>query len=275
LCDIHFTADYTLLTRYYGSLSWELELESSCGRQSVDQCVWVSGLPLGPLTRFYLALLTSSDNYFFLLSKAPSPTRKRVCSLQCNHSLVRLLTPNNHTLLSHLRLFPFWRLAGTRGKYSNPPPHGKAVLDSQSESELYYNWQSVSVSQSVCLGVKPNLGLLTRDPSPPPPYCPVFWGRPLWREVGSVLCQSFVIIVSVFTNIIYNGIYIICVGHSSVIYNTSATRPRVAVVLSGDWLNDIVTLRSSTSLSLPARITRSPSQSSVFVPVGVPASTTT
>jgi hypothetical protein len=51
-----------------------------CSRQSIDQCVWVSGLPLGPLTRFYLALLTSSDNYFFLLSKAPSLTRKRVCS---------------------------------------------------------------------------------------------------------------------------------------------------------------------------------------------------
>jgi hypothetical protein len=31
----------------------------SCGRQSVDQCVWVSGLPLGPLTRCYLALLSS------------------------------------------------------------------------------------------------------------------------------------------------------------------------------------------------------------------------
>jgi hypothetical protein len=107
-------------------------------------------------------------------------------------------------------------------------------------------------------------------------------------------------------------------------YSTSGTLPRVAVVLSGDWLNDIgvgvgVLLAadsqststsglSSTSLFLPARITRSPSQSSVFcwrhkialtligleprllhpygytwlgvdlsglVPVGVPASTTT
>jgi hypothetical protein len=76
----------------------------SCGRQSVDQFVWVSGLPLGPLTRFYLVLLSSSDNYFILLSKASSLTRKRVCRLQCNHSLVRFLTPNNHTLPSHLRL---------------------------------------------------------------------------------------------------------------------------------------------------------------------------
>jgi hypothetical protein len=55
---------------------------------AADQFVWVSGLPLGPLTRFYLALLSSSGNYFILLSKASSLTRKRVCSLQCNHSLV-------------------------------------------------------------------------------------------------------------------------------------------------------------------------------------------
>jgi hypothetical protein len=81
-----------------------LSSSSSCGRQSVDQFVWVSGHPLGPLTRFYLALLSSSDNYFILLSKVPALTRKRVCNLQCNHSLVRLLTPNNHTLPSHLRL---------------------------------------------------------------------------------------------------------------------------------------------------------------------------
>jgi hypothetical protein len=46
------------------------------------------GLPLGPLIRFYLPLLSSSDNYFILLSKVPSLMRKRVCSLQCNHLLV-------------------------------------------------------------------------------------------------------------------------------------------------------------------------------------------
>jgi hypothetical protein len=60
----------------------------SCGRQSVDQLIWVSGLPLGPLTRFYLALLFSADNYLIFLSKASSLTRKRVCILQWNHSLV-------------------------------------------------------------------------------------------------------------------------------------------------------------------------------------------
>jgi hypothetical protein len=90
--------------------------------------IWVSGLPLGPLTRFYLALLFSADNYFILLSKAPYLTRKRGCSLQCNHSLVRLLTPNNHTLPSHLRLCSLFIASydsqGLRWRYSNPPPHG-------------------------------------------------------------------------------------------------------------------------------------------------------
>jgi hypothetical protein len=95
--------------------------------QPVDQFVWVSGLPLGPLTRFYLALLSSTDDYFILLSKAPSLTKKLVCSLQCNHSLVRLLTPNNHTLPSDLRLCSLFVASydsqGLRWKYSNPPEY--------------------------------------------------------------------------------------------------------------------------------------------------------
>jgi hypothetical protein len=117
----------------YSGWSWG----SSCGRQSVDQFVWVSGLLLGPLTRLYLALLSSSDSYFILLSKAPSLTRKRVCSLQCNHPLVRLLTSNNHTLPSHLRLCSLFVTSydsqGLRRKYSNPPsrevpPLGRGCL---------------------------------------------------------------------------------------------------------------------------------------------------
>jgi hypothetical protein len=101
---------------------------SSCGRQSFDQFVWVSNLPLGPLTRFYLVLLFSFDCYFILFPTAFSLTRKRVCSLQCLHSLVRPLTTNNHTLPSHPRLCSLsaasYDSQGLRWKYSNPPPHG-------------------------------------------------------------------------------------------------------------------------------------------------------
>jgi hypothetical protein len=83
--------------------------------------------------------------------EAPSLTRGRVCSLQCNHSVVRSHRTRNQTLLSHLRLhqrggpgsriciprnrvalgtgFPLphlLRLAGLRWRYSNPPPTWRA-----------------------------------------------------------------------------------------------------------------------------------------------------
>jgi hypothetical protein len=47
-----------------------LELEFFL-RPTVDQFVWVSGLPLGSLTRIYLAFLLSFDNYVVLLSMRP------------------------------------------------------------------------------------------------------------------------------------------------------------------------------------------------------------
>jgi hypothetical protein len=50
----------------------KLKLKLICDRQSVGQFVWVSGLPMGPLTRFYLVLLFSADNYLIILPKASS-----------------------------------------------------------------------------------------------------------------------------------------------------------------------------------------------------------
>jgi hypothetical protein len=61
-------------------------------------------------------------------------------------------------------------------------------LPYESESELHYSWQSVS--QSVCLAVEPNLGLLTR--------------------VSFFFLSIQSKIVSVFTYKIYNDIYIVC-----------------------------------------------------------------
>jgi hypothetical protein len=72
----------------YEALFMKLKLKLICDRQSVGQFVWVSGLPMGPLTRFYLVFLFSADNYLIILPKASSLTRRRVCSLQWNHSLV-------------------------------------------------------------------------------------------------------------------------------------------------------------------------------------------
>jgi hypothetical protein len=86
------------------------------------------GPPFGTLDQILSCSSFSSDNYFILLSKAPSLTGKRVCSLQCNHPLVRAVTPNNHTLPSHLRLCSLFVASydsqGLWWKYSNPPPHG-------------------------------------------------------------------------------------------------------------------------------------------------------
>jgi hypothetical protein len=107
-------------------------LISEFGVLAADQFVWVSGLPLGPLTRYYLVLLFPFDNYFILFPTAFSLTRKRVCSLQCLHSLVWPLMTNNHILLSHSRLCSLsvasYDSQGLRWKYSNPPPHGSILI---------------------------------------------------------------------------------------------------------------------------------------------------
>jgi hypothetical protein len=104
------------------------------GVESVDQSVSLGiGPPFGTLEQ----ILSCSSFFVWQLRyssfKAPSLTRKRVCSLQWNHSLVRSLTPNNHTLPSHLRLYSIfvgsYYSQGLRWKYSNPPPHGEVSED--------------------------------------------------------------------------------------------------------------------------------------------------
>jgi hypothetical protein len=96
------------------------------------------GPPFGTLGQILSCSSFSSDNYFVLRSKAPSLTRKRVCSLQSNHSLVRSLTPNQ-SLPPHLRLCSLFVASydsqGLRWEYSNPPPHG--VVTSTSTQTLY------------------------------------------------------------------------------------------------------------------------------------------
>jgi hypothetical protein len=44
-------------------------------------------------------------------------------------------------------------------------------------------------SQSVCLGVEPRVGLMTRYSFLIESYSPVHMGHPLWREVGSVIAE--------------------------------------------------------------------------------------
>jgi hypothetical protein len=77
----------------------------------------------------------------------------------------------------------------------------------------------LTVCQSVRLGVQPTLGLTTRCYFPLEVWCLKFsvlslFGRPLWREVRSVICQSkSVVVCQVETHI-----YIFCVIHISDMY---------------------------------------------------------
>jgi hypothetical protein len=62
------------------------------------------GPPFGTLDQ----ILSCSSSFIWQLRysafNVSSLTRKQFCSLQCNHSLVRAVTPSNYTLPSHLRL---------------------------------------------------------------------------------------------------------------------------------------------------------------------------
>jgi hypothetical protein len=65
----------------------------------------------------------------------------------------------DHILLSQILDIPFrrlLRLAGSRWRYSIPPPHGLLYV-----SEVKVTLR-LTVNQSVCLGVEPHLRLMTR-----------------------------------------------------------------------------------------------------------------
>jgi hypothetical protein len=64
-----------------------------------------------------------------------------------------------------------------------------------SQSQSHFTADSQSVSQSVCLGVEPTLWTFDQILLPFQELgsgicCPVSVGPPLWREAGSVFCQS-------------------------------------------------------------------------------------
>jgi hypothetical protein len=104
-----------LLYQLHYQLELELELEFFL-RPTVSRPVSLGiGPPFGTLDQ----ILSCSSSFVWQLRysafNASSLTRKRVCSLQCNHPLVRSVTPNNHTLPPHLRLFPFCRLLRLAG----------------------------------------------------------------------------------------------------------------------------------------------------------------
>jgi hypothetical protein len=94
---------------------------------------------------------------------------------------------------------------------------------------------------------------------PQRPPTSIFLGAP---SITTVFFECFLLLLH--THFMLRPLRAIFRWNIYIYIYTSGTWPRVAVALSGDWLNDIVTLCSWTSLFLPARLTSSPSLSSVF-----------
>jgi hypothetical protein len=85
-----------------------------------------------------LGIVTPWQLRSFFFSGAPSLTRERVCLLYMLLALARVVflgsesfETRDHIILSQIWDFPFrqyLRLAGSRWRYSNPPPHGCLLL---------------------------------------------------------------------------------------------------------------------------------------------------
>jgi hypothetical protein len=207
-------------------------------------------LGIGPPVGILDQILSCSSSFLWQLRllaiNASALTRKRVCNYctiasrpcQSNHTWAEVpqnswpyLTVSSETPPTWRARFPYIYPPGTempsytpghrvpflsplttRGDYGGSilsRPHTGLIITSVSVSVTL----QLTVSQSASLGVGPNLGLLTRD---------IFFlwkltvlsnlGRPLWREVGSVICQSFVNIVGSSFSIYIQ--FILCVIHS-------------------------------------------------------------
>jgi hypothetical protein len=144
--------------------------------QSVSQSV---SLGVGHHDQIYISIWQLR----FCFCGAPSLTKERVCLLYMLLVLASAvflgsesLGTRDHILLSQTWDFPFCRLLRLAGSQN---------YSSQSQSHIATDGQSVS------LGVEPHLGLMTRYLVLFDSYGLVlFVRRPLWREGGSVFCQS-------------------------------------------------------------------------------------
>jgi hypothetical protein len=109
-----------------------------------------------------------------------------------------------------------WLALGTRERSAVFSFHFSSGEGSKSESESQYDRQSVSqyvLVSSPIWNFWPKIFFRS--------YCLVFLGRPLWREVGSVICQSLLLqstIASHYLQQIFtlNWIITFCITH---IYN--------------------------------------------------------
>jgi hypothetical protein len=113
----------------YYNFEYRVELNWCCDRRSVGLSVFVSGTPLGPMTRFsFFPLFCWTIALLFVMGRPLSREDGSViCSVICQWSESQ--KTHNRTLLSHMRLLGSLSVAsydsqGLRRKYSSPPPHG-------------------------------------------------------------------------------------------------------------------------------------------------------
>jgi hypothetical protein len=195
LLDYFFFAVSGLLM--WGALSVEVEVTL---RPTVSRPVRLGVLPLlEQVTRCYIYL---NNNYFLYFScKVPSLTRGRVRNFQCNDasSISSYIATDGLSASSSWCRAPngnffVWQLLRLLGVgLPHPYPPWTEWSSPTSKSKSCYDWRSVS-RMSWCQML--TLKLVTRYHFLSESCCVVSVGRPLWREVGSVSCQS---LLSVFS----------------------------------------------------------------------------
>jgi hypothetical protein len=145
---------------------------------------------------------------------APSLTRSRVCSFQFLPGIASaaFLRSESHGTHDHILLSQIWDSPNLEGQVPIFISHR-----SQSQSQSYITTDSQAVSMSWC---RAQSGTFDQRP-----YFFVFFfkvtvlcylGRPLWRDVGSVICHYLSLYNTHFTITIFTLKYLQCVIH---IYN--------------------------------------------------------
>jgi hypothetical protein len=148
------TKNYDSLLTHRNPTEWITKSKSTskshCDRRSVSQSVsksWCRA-PSGAHDQIF--------NHLWQLRScfcgAPSLTKGRVCLLYMLLTLASVLgseflRTRNHIWLSQIWDVPFRcliRLAGSRWRYSTPPPHGGEWIMSKSKSKSHCDWRLVS-----------------------------------------------------------------------------------------------------------------------------------
>jgi hypothetical protein len=129
------TRDHILLSQIMSDRAEQSRAEQSRAEAYCRQSAGTVTPGIAPRWDLWPYIYYLYDNYVFFSCGAPSLTRGRVSLLYMLLALASAiflwsepLGPRDHILLSHIWDFPFCRLlrlAGSRWRYSIPPPHGE------------------------------------------------------------------------------------------------------------------------------------------------------